>query len=117
MCYFNVKLFPGLLVPDEVMVNLMTSEIRNVVSGSGWILDGFPRTLGQGKELATCETFKAALYLDVPFRTIIDRVKDRLVHLPSGRIYNLQYNKPKIPGKDNITGLWRENKGNNNSSD
>lgn len=86
------------------MVNLMTSEIKSVAQNQGWILDGFPRTLSQGEELARRETFRAALYLDVPFRTIIDRVKDRLVHLPSGRVYNLEYNKPKTPGRDDITG-------------
>ena len=44
------------------------------------------------------------IHLDVPFQTIIDRVKDRLVHPASGRIYNLVFNPPKVEGKDDETG-------------
>lgn len=44
------------------------------------------------------------LYIKVDKNIIVDRLKDRLVHLPSGRTYNLQYNPPKVKGKDDITG-------------
>ena len=44
------------------------------------------------------------IHLDVPFQTIIDRVKDRLVHPGSGRIYNLLFSPPKVEGKDDVTG-------------
>ena len=40
------------------------------------------------------------LHLDVPFQTIIDRVKDRLVHPASGRIYNTLFNPPKVCSPD-----------------
>ena len=33
----------------------------------------------------------------MPFQVIIDRIKDRWVHLPSGRIYNTLFNPPKNP--------------------
>ena len=36
------------------------------------------------------------VHLDVPFQTIIDRVKDRMVHPASGRIYNTLFNPPKV---------------------
>jgi adenylate kinase len=42
--------------------------------------------------------------LDVPDEIIIARISDRCVHLPSGRVYNMSYNKPKVPGFDDITG-------------
>ena len=42
--------------------------------------------------------------MDVPFQTIIDRVKDRLLHPASGRIYNTLFNPPKVAGKDDETG-------------
>lgn len=94
----------GLLVPDDMVTQLMISEIRSVPSGCGWILDGFPRTLVQAEDLFHEETICSTLYLNVPFETIIERVKGRLVHLPSGRVYNLSYNPPKVPGKDDVTG-------------
>lgn len=42
--------------------------------------------------------------LDVPDEVILARISDRYVHLPSGRVYNMSYNKPKVPGYDDITG-------------
>lgn len=30
--------------------------------------------------------------------------QDRWIHIPSGRVYNATYNKPKVPGKDDVTG-------------
>merc|ERR1712176_1352462 len=42
--------------------------------------------------------------LDVPFETIIDRIKDRWIHPGSGRVYNLIFNPPKVAGHDDDTG-------------
>lgn len=40
--------------------------------------------------------------LVVPFSVIIDRVKGRWVHLPSGRVYNVGFNSPKVPVSNNV---------------
>lgn len=42
--------------------------------------------------------------LDVPDQVILGRISDRWVHLPSGRVYNLSYNRPKVDGLDDETG-------------
>lgn len=42
--------------------------------------------------------------LDVPDNVILNRISDRWVHLPSGRVYNLSYNRPKIDGIDDESG-------------
>jgi nucleoside-triphosphate--adenylate kinase len=42
--------------------------------------------------------------LDVPDDVILSRIADRWVHLPSGRVYNLSYNRPKVDGLDDVTG-------------
>jgi nucleoside-triphosphate--adenylate kinase len=42
--------------------------------------------------------------LDVPDQVILNRIADRWVHLPSGRVYNMSYNRPKVPGFDDETG-------------
>lgn len=42
--------------------------------------------------------------LDVPDSVILSRISDRWVHLPSGRVYNLSYNPPKVAGHDDETG-------------
>ena len=42
----------GDLFPDELMLKVVTSKL-DLLNGKHWILDGFPRTLGQGKLLDT----------------------------------------------------------------
>lgn len=42
--------------------------------------------------------------LDVPESAILERIENRYVHVPSGRVYNLKYNPPKVPGLDDVTG-------------
>ena len=42
--------------------------------------------------------------LDVPDDTILSRISDRWVHLPSGRVYNMSYNRPQVDGHDDLTG-------------
>lgn len=93
----------GLLVPDAVMLKLILTEIKQN-SGNGWLLDGFPRTLKQVEGLMQETSISISINLNIPFQTIIDRIKGRWVHLPSGRVYNDNYNPPKVQGKDNITG-------------
>ena len=42
--------------------------------------------------------------LAVPDDVILSRISDRWVHLPSGRVYNMSYNRPMIEGFDDVTG-------------
>ena len=42
--------------------------------------------------------------IDVPDDIILSRISDRWLHLPSGRVYNMSYNPPKVEGYDDITG-------------
>lgn len=42
--------------------------------------------------------------LDVPDEVILSRISDRWVHVPSGRVYNMSYNRPRVEGFDDVTG-------------
>ena len=95
--------FPGLLVPDHMIVKLMLQELHSL-SDSSWLLDGFPRTAPQAQSLSKHHNINAVINLNVPHDTIISRMKDRWVHLASGRVYNLSYNPPKVAGRDDLTG-------------
>ena len=95
----------GALVPDDLIVQLVLDEVR--VSGGGFqqlLLDGFPRTVPQAEELAKHITVDMALNLDVPTETIVERMAQRWIHAPSGRVYAYDYNPPKVTGVDDITG-------------
>ncbi|KAM5532060.1 hypothetical protein V8D89_014311 [Ganoderma adspersum] len=98
----------GGLLPDEIMLKVVTSKL-DLLHNKHWILDGFPRTLGQGKVLdehlsRQGTPMSLVLNLDVPDDVILGRISDRWVHLPSGRVYNLSYNPPKVAGHDDDTG-------------
>ena len=77
------------------------------MAGSPWLLDGFPRTQPQAKALQAQAPVNVVINLDVPFETIIDRIKDRWIHPTSGRVYNLIFNPPKVAGKDDDTGNYK----------
>ncbi|XP_048004546.1 GTP:AMP phosphotransferase AK3, mitochondrial [Leguminivora glycinivorella] len=92
----------GKLVPDDLIIKFMITELKKV-ENKPWLLDGFPRTVAQANALWKTQPVDVVLNLVVPFEVIIDRVKNRWVHLPSGRVYNIGFNTPKNPGKDDIT--------------
>jgi nucleoside-triphosphate--adenylate kinase len=93
----------GNLVPDSVMVGLITEELKKLDTSS-WLLDGFPRTKPQAEALQEEAPINVVVNLVIPFDTIVDRIKDRWLHPGSGRIYNLVFNPPKVAGKDDVTG-------------
>lgn len=83
---------------------LRTFTIRTFHLFERWLLDGFPRTIAQAEYLWNFQPVESVINLHVPHDVIIERVKDRWVHLPSGRVYNLHFNKPKVDGRDDVTG-------------
>lgn len=82
------------------MVGLISSELKGLGATANWLLDGFPRTLPQAKALQLETPVNVVVHLDVPFQTIIDRVKDRWVHPGSGRVYNKLFQPPKVRHPD-----------------
>ncbi|XP_076815167.1 GTP:AMP phosphotransferase AK3, mitochondrial-like isoform X2 [Clavelina lepadiformis] len=94
----------GKLAPDTLMVDLILSQLQKLPSGTNWLLDGFPRSLGQAESLSEKEKVDFVINLDVPFDTICERLSGRWTHLPSGRVYNVGFNPPKVAGIDDITG-------------
>lgn len=58
---------------------------------------GFPRTVAQAEALDSVYDVDSVINLDVPFQTIRERLTSRWVHLPSGRVYNIDFNPPKKP--------------------
>ena len=99
----KVYIDQGKLVPDDLVIKCVQGRITEAGNKS-WLLDGFPRTLIQAERLQATEHVDAVINLKVPPEVIIERVKGRWIHLSSGRVYNVGFNDPKIPGKDDVTG-------------
>ena len=71
---------------------------------ASFILDGFPRTAQQARQVDALLPMNLVVHIVTPTEIIIDRIKNRWVHAPSGRVYNTTFNPPKVEGKDDVTG-------------
>ena len=95
----------GILVSDEVIVSLVVERIKQEDCKSGFLFDGYPRTIPQAEALDQKSIeIDAVIEIDVPDREIIKRMAGRRVHLGSGRNYHVVFNPPKIVDKDDQTG-------------
>jgi adenylate kinase len=95
----------GALVPDEIVAGLVIGRLRQPDCSSGFVVDGFPRSLGQAAALA-----QAGVHIDIIIELILDeadvlrRVTGRRIHGPSGRTYHLIFDPPKNDERDDVTG-------------
>jgi adenylate kinase len=88
----------GLLVPDEVVVEVLKQRLSKIPKGKGFILDGYPRTLEQAKALEAITEIDVILVLDVPDWIIIERLSSRRICRNCGTVYNIRFLKPKVEG-------------------
>ena len=95
----------GGLVSDDIIVRLVTDRLRQPDTASGYLFDGFPRTIPQADAMKHAGVaLDYVLEIDVPDGDIIDRMSGRRVHVASGRTYHVRFNPPKVAGKDDVTG-------------
>jgi len=96
----------GKLVTDEVVWELTAQEVDRVLPENNQILlDGFPRSMEQLAMLNTGKhDYDHLVYLNIDPEVVIERICGRRVHLPSGRVYHINYAPPKVAGKDDVTG-------------
>jgi adenylate kinase len=95
----------GRLVSDDIIVGLVRERLKQADCGKGYLLDGFPRTIPQADALRTSGVpLDYVLELEVGEDDIIRRMSGRRVHPASGRSYHVQFNPPKLSGKDDVTG-------------
>jgi adenylate kinase len=95
----------GKLVPDDVIIGLVKERIKEPDCESGFLFDGFPRTIPQADAMKEAGVpIDAVVDIDVPDEEIIKRMSGRRVHLASGRTYHVVFNPPKEEGKDDETG-------------
>ncbi len=89
----------GALVPDDLVIDLILERIRQPDAQSGFILDGFPRTLAQAEALTaalerTGLPIERVIHFNVPDEEIIARSTARRIDPETGRIYNLVFDPP-----------------------
>ena len=99
----------GQLVPDDLVNRMVEVRLGQPDCGSGYILDGFPRTLTQAGwldgylEQAGHGLPLVAISIVVKHEELLKRITGRLIS-PAGRIYNLYTNPPVISGQCDVDG-------------
>lgn len=95
----------GALVSDDIIIGLVKERLMQPDCKNGYLFDGFPRTIPQAEAMKDAGVaIDYALEIAVPDEVIISRMSGRRVHQPSGRTYHVQFNPPKVAGKDDVTG-------------
>ena len=95
----------GNLVSDALILDLVKQRIAEPDCASGFLFDGFPRTITQAQALKEQGVgLDCVVEIAVDDGEIIRRMSGRRVHVASGRTYHIEFNPPKTAGKDDITG-------------
>ena len=93
----------GLLVPDELVVDLVVDRVNQEDCKNGYVLDGFPRSIPQAEALdkalaANNETVDYAINVEVPDENIINRMSGRRACVGCGATYHIEFNPTKVEG-------------------
>ena len=95
----------GQLVPDVVIIGLVKDRIAQPDCANGFLFDGFPRTIPQADAMKEAGVdLDYVVEIDVDDAEIVRRLSGRRVHPASGRTYHIQFQPPKVAGKDDVTG-------------
>jgi adenylate kinase len=98
----------GDLVPDDVLIGVVLEAIKGDDARDGFLLDGFPRTIGQAEALENAlaeleRKLTAVLLIEVPDDEIVRRLSGRRIS-KSGRVYHVEFDPPKHEGRCDIDG-------------
>ncbi|MBH0231793.1 adenylate kinase [Halobacillus yeomjeoni] len=94
----------GELVPDEVTIGIVRERLSKPDAQSGFLLDGFPRTIAQADALENLledmnDSIDHVLHIDVPKDQLIERLTGRRICPTCGATYHVSFNPPKEAGK------------------
>jgi len=93
----------GMLVPDELTVDLVIDRVNQADCKDGYILDGFPRTIPQAESLTKALEARESkldyvLNIDVPDENIVNRMSGRRACLNCGAVYHIEHFPSKKEG-------------------
>ena len=99
----------GLLVPDELVVDLVVDRVNQEDCENGYVLDGFPRTIPQAEALdkalaAQGQKMDYAIDVDVPDENIVRRMGGRRACVACGATYHLEYAPTRQEGICDVCG-------------
>jgi adenylate kinase len=98
---FDHYMAQGLLVPDELVLELIEQRLNQSDAAQGTILDGYPRTVAQAEALDALlaklgRAISKVISIEVPLQEMVERAVGRRIHEETGRIYHLRYDPPPL---------------------
>ena len=89
----------GLLVPDELVLELIEQRLAQADCANGAIFDGYPRTVAQAEAFDAMlaklgRKIDKVVSMEVPLEEMVERAVGRRIHEETGRIYHLRYDPP-----------------------
>ena len=95
----------GQLVSDDIIIGLVKERLQQDDCRTGFLLDGFPRTIPQAEALKTADiNIDYVIDIAVDDDEIVKRISGRRTHPASGRVYHIHSHPPKQEGVDDETG-------------
>lgn len=95
----------GKLVSDKIILGIIKERVSKEDCKTGFLFDGFPRTIGQADGLKNLNIdIDIVIEISLSDEVIISRMSGRRIHLSSGRSYHIEFNPPKVEGKDDLSG-------------
>jgi adenylate kinase len=93
----------GELVPDELINNVIAERLDSGEADDGFLLDGFPRTIGQAEMLEETlngrgRELTAALLIEVSDEDVVQRLSGRRTCAKGGHVYHVDFDPPKNEG-------------------
>lgn len=80
----------GILVPDEIMFQLLKKRFAEKDAQKGFVLDGFPRTESQAKELSQITKIDKVIYIEVDFKKLMTRLISRRMCESCGKNFDVR---------------------------
>ena len=88
----------GRLGPDDLIVQLISERVSKPDCADGYILDGFPRTMGQAEELDKMTKVDIVLNIVVDFEMLVERAIGRRICKQCAAVYHVKFNPPEKEG-------------------
>ena len=102
----------GELVPDDIIIGLISERLNMDDAKNGVLFDGFPRTIAQAEELAKIAEVSTVISIEVPDDSIVQRIVGRRMDPETGEIFHVDFK----PAPESIVNRLVQRKDDNEST-